>query len=110
MQNNEAYFNTTEEFGSIDTNECQENTKSTDINASTIIPSQEFEITTNFSNEKCRKESKPAMLAGRSIIAESITPILTEERAKQLHKEAEQNLYNVFVKYQQKRASEDSNK
>lgn len=60
----------------------------------------------NYANAKYRKECKVATLSGKSIIIESLTPILTQEQETLQRKELEQRLYNVFVKYQQKKASE----
>lgn len=60
----------------------------------------------NYANAKYHKETKTATLSGNPIIIESLTPIFTKEQETLQRKEVEQRLYDVFVKYQQKRASE----
>lgn len=60
----------------------------------------------NYSKKKYHKESKNATLSGNPIVIESLTPILTKEQKDLQRKEVEQRLYDVFIKYQQKRASE----
>lgn len=60
----------------------------------------------NYANAKYNKESKTATLSGKPIVIENLTPILTKEQETLQRKDVEQRLYDVFIKYQQKRASE----
>ena len=46
-----------------------------------------------------KSEIKTAMLGGREIRVEHLTPILTPEEREERKREIEQLLFNVFVKY-----------
>jgi len=55
-----------------------------------------------------KKETKAVSFQGKEITLENLTPILTPEQEAVKHRELEQQLYEVFRKYADKRRTEEA--
>ena len=53
-----------------------------------------------------KTEARIAMLGGKQIRVEDLTPILSPEEQAERRREIEQRLYDVFVKYRDKIVSQ----
>ena len=59
---------------------------------------------------KFKAETETVVFQGREIPVENLTPVFTPEQEVKIRRELEQQLYEIFRKYAEKRQAEESKK